>query len=490
MKAVLITRVSSKEQEKEGFSIPAQQKLLREYARKNGITVVREFTDVETAKAAGRASFGKMVQFLRSNRDVKGILVEKTDRLYRNFKDYVLLEDLDVEIHLVKENEIISKNSRSHAKFIHGIKVLMAKNYIDNLSDEVKKGMREKAEQGEWPQKAPFGYRNNTTTHLVEPDPLKGPWVRTVFERYATGTVSIKKLRDQLCAEGLTTYKGKPLSKSMVELILKNPFYYGDFVWGGKLYPGIHQPLINKSLFDRAQEVLGSYGRPRQRKRDFLFKGMLKCHKCGCSIVGEIKKNRYIYYHCTGSRGKCGQPWIREEVLDNQVVEILKAVEIDSEVADWIVEALRSSHEEETEFREIEQKKLKRRYDDLQQRIDKAYEDRLDRIIDDGYWRDVSSKWRSEQDHVTERMARFKDANRNYVDQGVQIIELAQKAYSLYVRQNGTEKRKLLDTVLSNCTLDGLILCPTYRKPFDLIAEGVKTQVMLPWLDLNQRPAD
>jgi len=136
MKAVLYARVSSKEQEKEGFSIPAQQKLLREYARKNGFAVVQEFTDVETAKAAGRTSFGKMVQFLKVNSEVRVILVEKTDRLYRNFKDYVLLEDLDVETHLVKENEVISKDSRSHSKFIHGIKVLMAKNFIDNLSEE------------------------------------------------------------------------------------------------------------------------------------------------------------------------------------------------------------------------------------------------------------------------------------------------------------------------------------------------------------------
>ena len=490
MKAVLYARVSSKEQEKEGFSIPAQQKLLREYARKNGFAVVQEFTDVETAKAAGRGEFGKMVQFLQSNREVKVLLVEKTDRLYRNFRDYILLEDLDIEIHLVKENEIISKDSRSHAKFIHGIKVLMAKNYIDNLSEEVKKGMREKAEHGEWPQKAPFGYRNNKTTHLVEPDPVKEPWVKTMFERYATGAVSLKKLRDQLCAEGLTTDKGRPLYKSMVELILKNPFYYGDFVWCGKLYRGIHQPLVSWSLFGRVQEVLSSKGRPRQRKHDFLFKGMLKCHKCGCSIVGEIKKGRYIYYHCTGSRGKCDQPWIREEVLDSQVVEMLKAIEIDSEVADWIVEALRSSHEQEIEFRETELKKLKRRSDGLQQRLDKAYEDRLDGIIDDGYWGDISSTWRSEQDRILERITRFKDANRDYVETGIRIIELAQKAHSLYLNQNAREKRKLLDTLLSNCNLEGASLYPTYKKPFDLIAEGVKTQEKLPWPGSNQRPAD
>jgi len=79
------------------------------------------------------------------------ILVEKTDRLYRNIRDWVTVDELDVAVHFVKENAVVSKTSRSSDKFMHGIKVLVAKNYIDNLSEEVKKGLREKAEQGHWP---------------------------------------------------------------------------------------------------------------------------------------------------------------------------------------------------------------------------------------------------------------------------------------------------------------------------------------------------
>ena len=92
MKAVTYARVSSKEQEEEGFSIPAQQKLLREYGQKHGFEVVEEFVDVETAKQAGRTAFGNMVHFLKESPSVKAILVEKTDRLYRNFRDYVTID--------------------------------------------------------------------------------------------------------------------------------------------------------------------------------------------------------------------------------------------------------------------------------------------------------------------------------------------------------------------------------------------------------------
>lgn len=145
--AVIYARVSSKQQEKEEFSIPAQLKLLREYAIEHGFDVTRKFVDVETAKRAGRASFGEMVDFLRKHhRTCTTLLVEKTDRLYRNLRDYVTLDELGIEIHFVKENFVLSDNSRSTEKFMHGIKVLMAKNCIDNLSEETKKGMREKAE--------------------------------------------------------------------------------------------------------------------------------------------------------------------------------------------------------------------------------------------------------------------------------------------------------------------------------------------------------
>ena len=145
-KVVIYARVSSKEQEKEGYSIPAQIKLLKEYALKNDFNVVKVFQESETAKKAGRKSFNEMLAYLESN-NINIILVEKTDRLYRNFKDYVILEDYDLEVHLVKEGTVLSKNSKSHDKFIHGIKVLMAKNYIDNLSEEVKKGLKEKVLQ-------------------------------------------------------------------------------------------------------------------------------------------------------------------------------------------------------------------------------------------------------------------------------------------------------------------------------------------------------
>ena len=188
--AVIYARVSSKEQEKEGFSIPAQLKLLKEYAAAQGFAVVagicgrgdRQADRPRRLRRDGRLSEGASA--------VRVMLVEKTDRLYRNLKDWVTVDELDVEIHFPKEGVVLSRELRSSEKFMHGIKVLMAKNYIDNLSEEARKGMQEKAEQGIWPTVAPLGYRNvaaRTARRSSPPIPTLRRMIAKLFEWYATG---------------------------------------------------------------------------------------------------------------------------------------------------------------------------------------------------------------------------------------------------------------------------------------------------------------
>lgn len=156
--AVIYARVSSREQEQEGYSIPAQLKLLHEYAKRNGHNVTETFVDVETAKQPGRKCFGEMVAYFKRNRNVRLLLVEKTDRLYRNFRDALTVEELDIEVHFVKQGQVLSKEAQAQTKLIHDIQLAISRNYVENLREEVKKGMREKCEQGVYPGHAPFGY--------------------------------------------------------------------------------------------------------------------------------------------------------------------------------------------------------------------------------------------------------------------------------------------------------------------------------------------
>lgn len=473
MKVVTYARVSTKEQEKEGYSISAQIKLNKEYVQKNGHVIVKEFVDVESAKKAGRKNFNEMVEFIGQHKEVGGVVCHKVDRLCRNFKDYITIDDFGIKLLFVTEDF----PDTASGKLTFGFKVLLAKNYIDNLREEVKKGMLEKAEQGGYPGRVPVGYVNNTETHSVEIDPEKTNFVRQLFEWYASGNHSLVQIREK-CIEAGFRYRNseKRISKSSIERILKNPFYMGKFTWDKKVYQGKHPPIVSRELFEAVQEAFRNHNRPRQKKRDFAFRGLLTCRKCGCSITAEIKKGRFIYYHCTGQRGKCGNSYVREEVLAEKFGEIVKAIQIDEERLEWIKEALRLSHKEEKEYHNKMIATLNTQYTKIQKWLDQAYIDKLDEKIGEDFWLTKSDEWRREQEEIREKIERHERANVWYFDEGIKILELAQRAYFLYLRQNAFQKRILLDFILSNCLMDGVSLYPIYRKPFDLIAEGIKSE--------------
>src|SRR6266566_69256 len=385
--AVLYARVSSKDQEREGFSIPSQQKLLREYARAQKLTVLREFVDVETAKQAGRSQFGEMIAFLTANPACRSILVEKTDRLYRNIKDWLTIDELDVTVHFVKEATVVSRDSRSSDKFMHGIKVLMAKNYVDNLSEEVKKGMREKAEQGHWPSVAPIGYVNNLQTHRIEIDAVRGPLIARLFELYASEKFSLKALTANAYAIGLTHPRGnRRLYKSEIYRILQNPIYYGEFVWLGKRYQGCHVPLIKRDLFDEVQAVLRRKPRARYPKQRHAFMGLLKCALCGCTMTAEKKKGKYIYYRCTGFHGPCGNTYIREEQFATLLGTVIAPIQIAPTIAEEIATALKCSeadgeHRRQTDLRQLEQRRRV-----VVSKLDRGYDDYVSGKISEEFW--------------------------------------------------------------------------------------------------------
>ena len=490
--AVIYARVSSKEQADEGFSIPAQLKLLREYARTEGVVVEHEFVDVETAKRAGRSGFGEMVEYLKRSRGgCRVLLVEKTDRLYRNLRDYVTLDELDLEIHFVKENFVLSDDSRSTEKFMHGIKVLMAKNYIDNLSEETSKGMLEKARQGRWPSWAPLGYTNLRIgdERVVIPDPEQAPIVHRMFEWYAADNCSLEEVRRRAVEAGLRGRRGAAPPKSTVAHTLQNVFYTGLFVWKGTTYQGDHEPLVSIELFERAQAAFKKDNKPvHKSEQTFPYIGLIRCAHCGCAITAERKKGRYVYYHCTGFRGGCDKRSIREERLEELLGEVVRAVSIDAATAEWVIQALRESHREEREYHDAQVGSLQKEYARLQNRLDQAYEDKLDGKISEETWERKTAEWRAAQLRARTALEQHENANQCYFDEGSRILELASKAYSLWIRQDPLEKRKLLDILLSNCTFDGENLHPDYRKPFCWLAEGLRCSDWLPGADSNHQP--
>ncbi len=369
----MYVRVSSKEQE-QGFSIPAQRQLLSEYAEREGIHVVQEFEDVETAKRAGRTAFGEMVTFLRKRASsCRILLVEKTDRLYRNIKDWVTIDELGIEVHFVKENVVLSEDSRSSEKFMHGIKVLMAKNYIDNLGEEVRKGNDREGQAGPLAHCCAVGYQNNLVTHRIEPDPERAPIIIKLFEWYASGEYSLKALTNKAAAVGLTNRTGgSPLVKAKIHQLLQNRIYYGEFYWLGQLHQGLHKPIITRDLFDRVQQVFAAANHPRHTKRRHAFAGLVTCGRCGCAFTAETKKGQYVYYHCSGHRGPCGNTYVREEELIRQFGEILQQVRIPTELAGKLATVLRESQADKEKFVRTSMLRLQQQQMLLRSKLDRC----------------------------------------------------------------------------------------------------------------------
>ena len=475
--AVIYVRVSSREQEREGYSIPQQLKFLRSYAASKGLKVVREFEDVESAKITGRVAFAEMVQFFLENPRCRVVLAEKTDRLYRNLKDYVTLDDLQLDLHLVKDGEPITPDSKSSAKFFHGMKVLMAKNFVDNLGEEARKGMTGKSEAGMWPSYAPHGYinvRGKDGKNRIEPDPVVAPVIRRMYERYATGKYSTREIARMARDEGLSPRNGgTKVPLSTVAKILSNRVYSGDFDWKGKTYSGTYEPLVSRELWQRVQDAADTRttkGR-RKMKHDFPFSGLISCGHCGCALVGDIKKKKYIYYRCTGHRGKCPEPYAKQETFEERFGDLLKGFRMDSEIAGWVADALRKSHVDEKEFREESTNRLQDEYARLQRRLDSAYEDRLDGRIDAATFDRKAAEWRSEQDRLQRSLDEHRVADRAYVETGVRLLELASRAHELFVKQVPSEKRRLLNFLVSNSTWKDGVLAVTFRQPFDLLMD-------------------
>jgi len=450
--SVSYARVSSVEQRERGLSIEAQIRFIRKYAKDHDLKIIHEFVEVETAKVTGRPRFKDMQEFLKKSTECRIILVEKTDRLYRNFQDMVDLDKLGVEIHFTKEGAIIGPQARSSDKFMHGIRVLMAKNYSDNLSEEVKKGHQEKVLRGEWPHGAPWGYLNNKELRIVEPDPVKSVIVKWLYRRYAEGDISVKRLHEEYENLGFNVVLGR----SYIHKILRNPFYKGVMRWKGKIYPAKHEALVDVPTWETVQILLDTYNKASFIKSGdgFTYRHIIKCGHCGCSIVPEIKKGKYIYYHCTEKRKTCKvNGWIRQEVLDQQFQAEIQQLKLSDDEISHMQKKLRSLKEQEKQNLIQEDRDLRLRIKKLQKKLENRYRKQVNLLngrvsLDEQY-----DTILEELSNLTERLKEIQSPNISVYTEYENQLEFINRSDKLF--QTGTIliRRKVIETLFDEITL-------------------------------------
>ncbi len=345
IKYFLYARKSTEEEERQIMSIEAQLAELAEYAKREGIKIAETFIESKSAKSPGREVFGQMMKKIDKSNYPIGILAWHPDRLARNSIDGGQI------VYLIDTKKVVALKFPTfwfeptpQGLFMLQVAFGQSKYYSDNLSENVKRGYRQKLRRGEYPTLAPLGYVNDAKTRTIVPDPLKAKIVNKVFEEFGTGQYSLRAISERLSFWGVVSRSGKPRSKAAIMKMLTNPTYIGIIRYNGECYEGGFPPIIPRATFEAVQNVLKERAKPRMHKPTHLFPfvKLLKCGECGSSITAQFAKGNggiYRYYRCTKklhTGSKCSQPYILESSLAKLFIEKLQEVALsDDDFEQW-----------------------------------------------------------------------------------------------------------------------------------------------------------
>ncbi len=315
MKYIIYCRKSTDTEDKQLLSLDAQERELREIATKHNLEIVEVFRESMSAKNPGRPIFNEVIKMIL-NKKADAILCWKLDRLARNMIDGGQIIDLLTNgiIKEIKTHEAV--HTPKDNTILLAVHFGSANQYSRDLSENVKRGNREKMLRGGWPSLAPLGYLNNPSEKNISIDKDRAKYIIKAFELYSTGGYSFKDISEILYKDGFISRGKKKIYRNQIERILKNPFYCGLMLREGKLYNGNHKALITRDMFELVSQVANDRNRPRPSKLFFPLRGFIKCESCGCSLTSSRKKG-HDYYYCTNGRGNCGEhkSYIREKDL-------------------------------------------------------------------------------------------------------------------------------------------------------------------------------
>jgi DNA invertase Pin-like site-specific DNA recombinase len=479
MKAVILARVSTTRQEEEGHSLPAQIRRLEDYAKRKDFEVVKTFSFSESAGDKIRKKFLEVINYIKNNKDVRVLLCENVDRATRNFKDAVDLDEMrkneGLEIHFVQDGFFINKNASGNQMFMWEAKVFIAKQYLNRLSDDVKRSNELKIQNGEWINKPPIGYIGTIDekgNKGMIPDPLKSHLVVKMFQMYATGSSSTQKIKETMEAMGLrsNTKDKKPLCKSQIHHILNNPYYYGEMRINGQLYEHKYEPLITKQLFDRVQEVFKGYDKKpfRYGCKPFVFRALVRCAECGCLITGEIKKGQYVYYSCSNyKKVHKHRVYVKEGDLLLPVYKVLKKIKLTNQQKYELIEDFKKSDKSKNKFVEATLAKLTAEFSLYENRKSETWNKYVDKEISKEMYNKKLQEYDSKQADIASKMSKFQVADKEFYTTIDILIRLTQRAEKLFESSEPHEKRAFANFLLQNCQLEGKNLKFELKSPFD-----------------------
>ncbi len=510
MKAINVSRVSTEEQKEAGNSLPAQIERIKKYCERKGFDVAEKdiFSFDESAYKEKRDDFdGKVIARIEEiiKKDKVAVCFDKVDRLARNIFDgrvaylYKLAMTGRIELHFVSDNQVISDSAPATGKSGFGLSLVMASYYSNAISDNVKRAFEQKRRSGQWTGSVRLGYLNVSLDQEkrlrkdIIIDPERAHLIQRMFELYATGQHSLETIRLVMAGQGLKTLKGNALSKSGIENILKDSFFCGIAMskkYGS--YPHNYPRLVTRELFDKCQEIR------KKRKTtpfkalsmDFIFKGLLKCQNCGCSMTPEIKKGRFIYYSCTNAKKVCKRVYVAEKDLLKPVYEVLERFEsISEDTQNELVSELRKTTEAEVVFHKAQVNRIRTDHDNLKGKQDRLLEAFLDQSITKDIYDKKHQEYQDQIQTLEIEMSEHSKADFDYQTTVATVLSVARRAKSIFENSSDIAgKRAFLSYLLQNPMVRQKTLTFQLRSPFDVIFD-LEISSLLRSLGSNQGPS-
>jgi len=468
MRYFLYARKSTDEPDRQILSIEAQLAELRDYAKKNGLAIAREFIESKTAKEPGRAIFNEMVAGLEQGA-ARGIVAWHPDRLARNSIDGGRL------IYLVDTGKLLELkfptfwfDPTPQGKFMLSIAFGQSKYYVDNLSENIRRGFRQKLRNGIWPCCAPLGYINDKNTRTIFPDKDRAVFIRKTFELYSSGDYPLAEIRRIMNEVGL---KGRhtALSVGNYQYMLKNPVYYGLIRYKGELYEGKHEPIITKDLFDRCQAVMLRKSKPKgPRLKPYTYRGVFHCQECGCFITTETQKE-HNYLRCTKRKGPCSEPYVREEEITEQIKGELKSVSLPPALANGLILMAEKERAAFAQAGESARQKLRGDLRILTDQLGKLLDLVLQGHLTQSEYAERKAQLVNGKKEIENKLAAFARQGANRFEPELELYREAVHVGELAESGKAEENREKLKKIGSNFRIGRRRLSVEFKKPWELL---------------------
>lgn len=441
-------RVSSTNQAENGVSLEAQQEANQRFAKEHNYEIIKEFREVQSAAKQGRKQFNLMLAEIKKRKDIKGIIFHDVDRSARSISDWARIKELsNLGLNICFSRDGTDLNSRG-SSLTASIKAVIAEDFITNLSQETKKGIYKKAEQGY----TVFGHTIigyiTKGGGIREVDPLTAPLVLKCFELYATGRFTLQELADEIYKRGLRSKNGKKLEFTKISRILNNRYYTGLMIIKGKVFNGNHKPIVSIKLFNQVQLVLQRRYTPHTKRNKYKFPHLFICGQCGRPMKAMMAKQKYHYYYCREKN--CEMKSILEDKIEGWIIEQINEIKFSkSEVNKMIRIAndLKQSYAIELDKRE---KSMVLQIESCNSKLSRLTDLLLNGDIDKSAYDQKREQFIVEKRSLESEINNFNGMNSQSVNRLEELTKLLSDPVYAYKMANHENKSNLIQKMMKN----------------------------------------